>query len=185
MAALPVTPVQRSLYVLVKALVVAVTGLDPALVVKGLPNRSAMPPASPGFVSMQLTRGKQLRTPESTWDPLAAAPTELEIEQGTEMRLQLDMYGAASGDWAIVIQTLLRDETGCVALAGPDPLNPVCQPLYASDANLAPLDDSEAQYEERWTIDAVLQYNATISVPMQFADTLEVTLINVDKAYPP
>lgn len=185
MAALPVSPTQLTLYGLVKALVVTVTGLAPALVIRGLPNRAAMPPASPGFVSMQLTRGKQLRTPEVTWDSLAVAPTELEIEQGTELRLQLDMYGAASGDWAVVMQTLLRDETGCVALAGPDYQNPILQPLYASDAHLAPLDDSEDQYESRWTIEAILQYNVTISVPMQFADTLELTVINVDEAYPP
>lgn len=179
MPALPVNPVQRSVYAAVKTLVVTVTGLAPALVIKGLPNRAAMPPASPGFVSMMLTRGKQLRTPESTWDPSDPAPTGLEIEQGTELRLQLDCYGATSGDWATVLQTLLRDETGCLALA------PVCQPLYASDAHLAPLDDSEDQYEERWTIEAILQYNPVTSVPMQFADTLELTVINVDEAYPP
>lgn len=161
-----------------------VTGLAPALVIKGLPNRSAMPPASPGFVAMMLTRAKQLRTPESTYG-VTVPPTALDLEQGTEIRLQLDLYGATSGDWAVILQTLLRSEPGCVALAGADPLNPVCQPLYASDAHLAPLDDSEDQYEERWTIEAILQYNPVTSVPMQFADTLELTVINVDEAYPP
>jgi hypothetical protein len=182
---LVVTPVQRSVYVVVKALVVSVTGLDPSLVIQGLPNRAAMPPAAPGFVSMQLARGKQLRTPEATYDPAALAPTSIALEQGTELRLQLDLYGATSGDWGVMLQTLLRSEPGCVALAGADPANPVCQPLYASDAHLAPLDDSESQYEQRWTIEAILQYNPVTSVPMQFADTAELTVINVDEAYPP
>jgi hypothetical protein len=180
-----VTPVQRDVYVLLKAFLVTVTGLDPSLVIQGLPNRSAMPPASPGFVSMQLSRLKQLRTPEETWDYTDVAPTEIAVEQGTELRCQLDLYGAASGDWGAMLQTLLRDETGCIALAGADPTNPVCQPLYASDAQLVTLDDSESQYEDRWTIEAILQYNPVTSVPMQFADTLELTVINVDEAYPP
>lgn len=180
-----VAPVQRSIYVLVKALLVTVTGLDPSLVLQGQPNRSAMPPASPGFAVMMLRRGKQLRTPESTWDVTDPAPTALDLEQGTEITLQLDLYGAAAGDWAVMLQTILRDETGCIALAGADPLNPVCQPLYASDAFQGPLDDSEDQYENRWTIEAILQYNPVTSVPMQFADTASVTVINVDEAYPP
>lgn len=176
---LAVTPIQRDVYVVMKAFIVTVIGLDPSLILQGLPNRSAMPAASPGFVMMQLARMKQLRTPESTWDVTDLNPNQLAVEQGTELRMQLDLYGKTSGDWAVMLQTLLRDETGCVALA------PTCQPLYASDAHLAPLDDSESQYEQRWTIEAILQYNPVTSVPMQFADTLEVTVINVDEAYPP
>lgn len=174
-----VIPIQRDVYVTLKAFLVTVTGLNPSLVLQGLPNRSAMPQASPGFVTMQFVRMKQLRTPEETWDPTDIAPTAIDVEQGTELRCQIDLYGATSGDWAVMLQTLLRDETGCVALA------PTCQPLYASDAQLAPLADDEAQYEQRWTIEAILQYNPVTSVPMQFADTLELTVINVDEAYPP
>jgi hypothetical protein len=157
----------------------SVTGLGQSLVIQGLPNRTALPPASPGFVSMQLTRAKRLRTNQVTWDQIGLNPTTLEIEQGTELRLQLDLYGAGSGDWGVMLETLLRDETACVALA------PTCQPLYSSDATLVPLDDDEQQYEQRWMIEAVLQYNPVTTTPMQFANTLEVTLINVDETYPP
>lgn len=174
-----VAPPQLDVYIAVQSFVMAVTGLGMPNVIQGLPNRTSLPPAVPGFVSMQLTRAKQLRTPEETWDPTDVAPTSLDVEQGTELRLQLDLYGTASGDWAVMLQTLLRNEAGCVALG------PTCQPLYASDAQLAPLEDDEAQYEQRWTIEAVLQYNPVTSVPMQFADTAAVTVINVDEAYPP
>lgn len=174
-----VLPTQRNLYTVLKAFIVSVTGLDPTLVIQGLPNRSALPAARPGYVTMQLTRTKRLRTNQDTWDPTDVDPNAIELEQGTEVRMQLDLYGAASGDWGVILQTLFRDETACVALA------PTCQPLYSTDASLVPLDDDEAQYEQRWTIGAVLQYNPVTSVPMQFADTLEVTLINVDEAYPP
>lgn len=174
-----VAPTQHAVYVAMKAFIVSVIGLDPALVIQGLPNRAAMPLASPGFVTMQIPRTRRLRTNQDTRDLTDVAPTAIAVEMGTELRMQLDLYGAAAGDWAVILQALLRDETGCIALA------PACQPLYTGDAFLAPLDDSESQYEQRWTLEAVLQYNPVTSVPMQFADTASVTLINVDEAYPP
>lgn len=180
-----VTPTQRDVYVLLKAFIVSVSGFDPALVIQGLPNRSAMPPASPGFVSMQFMDAPRLRTNVVTWDELNPLATELEVEQGTRLRAQIDCYGSTSGDLSTMLSTLLRDETGCIALAGADPANPVCQPLYTGEPMLAPLEDDEEQYEQRWTIEAFLQYNPVTSVPMQFANTASVTLINVDEAYPP
>lgn len=180
-----VSPAQTDLYRLVKALVVAATGLDPTLVIQGQPNRAAMPLAVPGFAMMQTTLTKRLRTNQETWDLTSPNPDHLDTEQGTQVRMQLDLYGEASGDWAVILCTLLRSEYACTVLAGADPANPVVVPLYSGDPFNAPLDDSEAQYENRWTIEAILQYNPVTSVPMQFADTLTVTLTNVDEAYPP
>lgn len=180
-----VTPTQDAVYTLVKSLVVIATGLDPSLVIQGQPNRAAMPPAAPGFAMMQLQRTKRLRTNQDTYDLTNPDPTEIETEQGTELRLQLDLYGASSGDWGVILSTLLRSEYAYTVLAGADPANPITVPLYSSDAFLAPLDDSEQQYENRWTIEAILQYNPVTTVPMEFADTLTVTLINVDETYPP
>lgn len=186
MSGLPVSPTQDALYRLFKALVVIATGLDPSLVIQGQPNRAAMPPASPGFAMMQATVTKRLRTNEESWDLTQGGnPTSIATEQGTQLRMQLDLYGASAGDWAVVMCTLLRSEYACTALAGDDPTNPIVVPLYANDEFLAPLDDSEAQYESRWTVEAILQYNPVTTVPMQFADTLTVTLINVDETYPP
>jgi hypothetical protein len=179
MSGLTPSIVERQIYVAVKAFLVTVTGLDPALVLQGLPNRSSMPPAAPGYVTMQLTLGNRLNYNIDTWDPTDPAPTAITSETHWKERMQVDFYGAAAGDWSRVFAGLWKDETACLAL------EPVCDPLYAHDPLLAPLDDSEQQYESRWTVEAFLQYNPVVSVPMQFADTLEVTLINVDEAYPP
>jgi len=179
MSGLTPSIVERQIYVAVKAFLVTVTGLDPALVIQGLPNRSSMPPASPGYVTMQLTLGTRLNYNIDTWDATDPAPTAITSETHWKERIQVDFYGAAAGDWSRVFAGLWKDETACLAL------EPVCDPLYAHDPLLAPLDDSEQQYESRWTVEAFLQYNPVVSVPMQFADTLEVTLINVDEAYPP
>ncbi len=137
-----------------------------------------MPPASPGFVTMQLTRGQRLNYNIDTWDVTDPAPTETDSETHWQERMQIDFYGASSGDWSRVFAGLWRDEVGCLALA------PNCQPLYHDEPLLAPLEDDELQYEQRWLCQAFLQYNPVISPLQDFADTLSVTLINVDEAYP-
>lgn len=162
-----------------QAFVAKVTGLDPSLVIQGIQNRASMPEADPGFVVMTAIYQKRLRTNVDTWDTLSSAPTTITAEQGTELRVQLDCYGAASGDWAAMLSTMLRDEVGCLALA------PYSQPLFVEDAKMAPLVDSENQYEQRWTLDAILQYNPVTTVPQDFMSEAAVTLVNVDEAYPP
>lgn len=172
-------PLQDSIYVAMSAFIQAQLGLAQALVLQGLPNRSAMPPASPGFVAMQLTRTSRLRYNIDTWDTTNPAPEVISIEQGTKVWMQLDFYGASAGDWAVITSTLLRDEVGVLALL------PNCVPLFTSEPMLAPLDDDEEQYEQRWVMEAYLQYNPVVTVPMDFADTLTVDVINVDEMYPP
>lgn len=179
MSGLTPSIVQRQLYVAVKAFLVTVTGLDPSLVIQGLPNRSAMPPATPGFVSIQLTNGNRLNYNIDTWDYTDPAPTTISSETHWKECVQVDFYGSAAGDWSRVFAGLWKDETACLAL------EPTCDPLYAEDPMLGPLEDDEEQYESRWTVQAYLQYNPVTAVPMEFADTLSVTLINVDEAYSP
>lgn len=172
-----VAPAQDDVYTAVKALIVAVLGLDSAHVIKGYPNRVAMP--SGPFVAMTMVSSHRLRTNQDTWDTTAIAPTVLSYETGMEVMLQLDVYGPAAGDWAQELTTLWRDGYACDALA------PTCQPLYSDDPRRMPLVNGEDQYEDRWTITARLQYNPTVTTPQQFADAASVTLINVDKEYPP
>lgn len=146
--------------------------------IKGLPNRAAMPPPVPGFVTMTATTNKPLRTPVDTWDRVAANPSTISIEQGMGVRIQLDCYGAASADWAVMLATIMRNDYGCRLLA------PMA-PLYADDPIQAALVNGEEQYERRWIVGAHLQYNPVISTPMQFADTAQATLINIDERFPP
>ena len=172
-----VTPVQDDVYTAVKAFVVAVLGLGNAFVIKGYPNRTAMPLGP--FVAMTMIGSHRLRTNVDTWDTTNPTPTVQSYEMGTEVMLQLDVYGPSAGDWAHELVALWRDDYGCQALA------PSCQPLYSDDPRRMPLVDGEDQYEDRWTITARLQYNPTVTLSQQFADAATVTLIEVDEAYPP
>lgn len=166
-----------SLYQVLGDFIADVLGLANDHVVQGFPNRVPMPVGP--FVLMTNTNLKRLRTNVDTWDTADPAPITMQQEVGTQLEMQLDLYGPASGDWAVILTALLRDEAGCVALA------PTVQPLYSDDPVRAPLTNAEEQYEDRWIVRAQLQYNPTVSTPQDFADTLAVDLINVDEAYPP
>src|SRR6185312_1900454 len=168
MSGYSIEPVQQDVYAVLQPFIMSVTGLAQELVIQGLPNRSAMPPASPGFVMMQITRTPRLRTNIARWDMESNDPTTETIEQGTELILQIDCYGASAGDWSVMLSTLLRDDAGVVALT------PTCAPLYTDDPILAPLDDSELQYEQRWMTISHLQYNPVTTAPLQTASSATV-----------
>lgn len=165
-----VSIVLSDLYRVLGDFIVAQLGIDPTLVIQGYDNRSSMPPnASAGFVVMYVLNRHRLRTNidnfSATEDP-APAPGPLTAEQGQQVDMQIDCYGLNAGAWADILTTLLRDNVGCLALA------PTCQPLYADDPVRMPLDNSEAQYEDRWRIDARLQYNPVVTVSQDYATVL-------------
>lgn len=172
-----VTPVADDIYTVVKAFIMAQLALDNAHVVKGFNNRVAQPVGP--FVLMSNSQKKRLGTNSITWDMVDDDPTSIDLTQPQQMTIQLDCYGPAAGEWSDILSTLLRSEIGC------DALGPVCQPLYADDPVRIPLTNAESQYEDRWKVTLTLQYNVTVSTDQQFADTLAVTLIEVDAEYPP
>jgi hypothetical protein len=94
----------------------------------------------------------------------------------TRVTVQLDVHGPNGAENTQIISTLLRDEIGCEAFAatGLD-----VQPLYASDPRQMPFINAERQFENRWTIDAVLQANPVVTVPQQFADALSISLFEL------
>jgi hypothetical protein len=148
-------------------------------VIKGLGNRVAMPASD--FIAMTPVIAPPLATNVSTFSDAPGAGTQ-NIERSTQYMVQIDCYGATAGDRATLISTLLRSEYACnsFAASGFD-----IQPLYAEDPKQMPIVDGEAQFEERWTFNAVLQMNPVISVPQDFAAALNVGLVNVDASYKP
>lgn len=143
-------------------------------VVRGQSNRVPQP-VGPHAV-MQLITERAVSTNTHAYDDASGTQT---VQTYVELRMQLDFYGELSGEYARAVGALLRDPLGCDALA------PVCQPLHADDAFQSPLITGEHQYLQRWTLEAFLQWNPTVTVSQQFADTLLVTLVNIDVEYPP
>jgi hypothetical protein len=108
--------------------------------------------------------------------------TQKSVERSSQITLQVDCYGSGSGDRATAISTLLRDAYASeqFAASGYD-----IQPLYAGDAKQLPLVDGEQQYEERWTFEAVMQFNPVITLPQDFATSLTPDVVSVERTYPP
>jgi hypothetical protein len=105
--------------------------------------------------------------------------------QNAEVVVQLDFHSAsgAGADMAQTASTLLRDEYGVRLFA--DQIPAIAVPLYADDPAQRPFFNEQQQVEWRWVLDAHLQVNQTVSVPQQYADQIQVTVIDVDAAYPP
>ncbi len=176
------TPTLDDIYTKLRAFLRTIVG-DDVEVMQGLGNRVPLP-AGP-FVAMTAIMQLRLATNQDAYtdepdDTVPSVPVGLRsIQQNTRIDVQLDFYGADSGNWAAMASTLLRDDYGCEMLA------PAAQPLYADDAKMAPLVTGEEQYLQRWIVTATLQYNPVTTLPQQFADAAVVDLINVDERYPP
>jgi hypothetical protein len=141
-------------------------------VVQGLGNNVPMPEDE--FICLTAAGQRRLRTNQDTYGADTRA-----IEMGTEYRIQIDCYGPNSSDHATTLCTMLRDPYACDMLA---PYG--CQPLDASDPTQSALVNGEENYEQRWMLAAMLQFNPITTVSQQFADALNVGIVKADTITP-
>lgn len=120
--------------------------------------------------------------PSQTADaqPMAAGGREMLV--ATDFVYQLDVFGPLGGDNAQIIHTLMRDEAGVALFRD---VSEGVTPLYAEDPRQLPFYTGETQWQDRWVVELHLQVDPVVRVPQQFADALEVELINVDATFPP
>lgn len=102
---------------------------------------------------------------------------QVDIARSTGAGFQLDFYGPLSSDYAQRFATLFRDDNAYVWF---DDNHPDVTPLYCDDGSQMPLTNGEKQYEARWMIQAMLQVNPVVSTAMQFADSVDVTIVEAD-----
>src|SRR5262249_2780154 len=95
--------------------------------------------------------------------------------QPVDAVFQLDVHGPNSADNAPIITTVFRDQYGVdsFAAAGFDVV-----PLHADDPKQVPFINAEQQYETRWIVEAHMQANQVVQVPLQFADQVVVTPVS-------
>lgn len=140
-------------------------------VVQGQQNRVPQV-VGPDYVVFTPIRREFLSSTNRTNRPVDGA---VDVSRSTSATFQLDVYGPNSTDNAVTIATLFRDDYGCRAMAGTG-----VQPLHCDNGQQMPLINGEEQYEARWTLQAVLQVNPSVSTPMQFADSVAVTFVEAD-----
>ena len=104
-----------------------------------------------------------------------------DVLAATKVTVQIDVHGPHSADNAQIITTLFRDAYGVAlfAVAGFD-----VQPLYCDDPRQTPFINGEQQQEERWSIQAVMQANPIVEVAQQFAQVVDVNVVDAEQAYP-
>lgn len=105
-----------------------------------------------------------------------------QVMEAAEIVFQLDVHGSTSGDNAQIIAALLRDP---YAVEYFEASGFEVWPLYADDPRQMPFQNDQQQYENRWVIEAVLQANETVEIPQQYADEVDVGLVEIDATYPP
>lgn len=122
--------------------------------------------------------------PSQTLAPGTLSAGRKAMVQAAQVTIQLDFHadddGSAGADMAQTASTLLRDEYGVGAM---EPSGVV--PLFADDPKQLPFINDQQQYEWRWVIEAQFQVNQKTTVPQEYADAVNVGLIEVDGKYPP
>jgi hypothetical protein len=119
-----------------------------------------------GFVELTELLQVPIETP-TTVDAAASAS----ITGPTRIDIQVDFFGPAAGDQCKAINNVYRTAYAVAQF-------PVgIAPLYCSDGHQTSLINAEQQYESRWTLTASLQYNPTVSIPQQSANTLAVNIL--------
>ena len=141
-------------------------------VIDGLDN-GVPPPLNP-FIAITPLYFNRLATNMPTYqDPGTGAGTS-GVMQSIAYTWQIDCYGPQSSDWAAIITTMFRDGYGVDFMA------PIAAPLYADDPKQFAIVDGEENFEQRWLITAVLQYNPVVTIPVQYFNVINITPINVD-----
>lgn len=109
-----------------------------------------------------------------------------EIEQGAEVVVQCDFHTAdnTAADAAQMVATLFRDEYGVQLFADQEP-NAGVVPLFADDPRYMPFWNDQQQAEWRWVVDAHMQINQVVTVPQQYADSVNVGIFSMDVLEPP
>ncbi|HEX7687351.1 MAG TPA: hypothetical protein VF453_06580 [Burkholderiaceae bacterium] len=155
-------------------------------VIVGQSNRVPEPMAG-DFVVQTAFFKHRLSTNRTTYadgrltDPVAGAGQRQDTVP-QQVTVQLDFHGPSSYDNATIVEALWRSDAGVdgLAISGL-----AIAPLYASDPRQAPFLNGEQQVEQCWQVDLVMQCNPVITTGQDFAASLEVGLINVDREFPP
>lgn len=99
--------------------------------------------------------------------------------QPADLVYQCDVHGPNSSMNAAAIHTAWRDDAGYqMVKAASGPLE--MAPLYADDPHMAPFQNAEAQWEDRWIVDLHLQANIIVTLGQEFADEVVIGLYPVD-----
>lgn len=153
---------------------VLLTGTE---VVQGQDNGVPMPKGD--FVTLTSKENSRIETNVVSYVDPGINPGSAVVLTSSEYVIQMDFYGANSAQNAKITEALFRDGYALTAFT-----NSNIKPLYADGPIQIPLVNAEEQYEQRWKLDAHIQYNPAVTVSQDFAAALTVNTISVEATYP-
>jgi len=103
-------------------------------------------------------------------------------QRSNQWRCQLDFYGKSAQEMAAIVGTMIRSEYSANWFRQK---NYPVTPLYAGEPHQTTMINAEQQYESRWTLDFIAQFNAVIATPLDFMDSITVGVVAADLKYPP
>lgn len=95
------------------------------------------------------------------------------LTQSTRVVVQVDVHGSSSFDNKQLLTTVFRSLYGNTWF---DQNYPGVTPLFAEDAKQVPFLNENQQVETRWTLEANLEIDPSVTLSQQFADQLQATL---------
>ena len=171
--AVTITPTEQGGFTVLRSFLLTYlpTGME---IVQGQINRVPTPVES--FVTITPMRMKRLSTNETHYN-VDLQRTEI---NSLEWAVQADIYGAAACDNAMIISTLFRSDLAYdnFVVSG---LNLV--PLFADDPRQMKFITGETQYENRWSIDMLMQIKPSVTIVQQSALHVNLGLIEVETTY--
>ena len=156
--------------------------VDTQTVELGQQNRTSMPIAN-NFVIMTPLGQVGLSTNRVRYDDNGIyGQGKQQTQRSTQWPCQIDCYGERASEFASIIGTLIRSDYACEWFSSN---GPALSPLYCSEPKQTAMVNGEQQYEDRWTLDFIGQYNPIVSTPLDFMDNITVGIVAADLKYPP
>ena len=171
---------ELELLIPLQAFLMELTGLPMDNVLDGQQNLTPMPTGD--FIIMTPMRQAGLSTNRVQFDDNGVYGDGKELTQRSiQWPCQIDCYGPAAADFATIIGTMVRSEYACEWFRNN---NSPLTPHYCSDPHQTTMINGEQQYESRWTMDFIGQFNPTVTTRQDFFDSVEAGVVAADLKYP-
>lgn len=154
------------IYEEVRAYLLGLFLCPPETVIKGYQNGSPLPQNA---VVMTILFEHSLDVSANYYDPLLDITT---VQQSVEVTMQLDFYGGDAGSRARKLSNLWKNHYTANALTK-------CQPLYSKDPQRMPIVNEQSNYEDRWSVDVLLQYNPEFEHDQSYLGMPDYTIVRI------
>lgn len=159
------TVTHKQIYTEVRAYLLGLFLCPPESVIQGYQNDAPLPDQA---IVMSILFEQALDVSVHYYEP---ADNQTFVQQSVEITMQIDFYGADSGDKARKLCNLWKSHYSTARLIS-------CQPLYCKDPVQMTFINEQSRYEQRWMVELILQYNPEFSHEQTYLDMPVITLKN-------